>query len=75
MTQCVRSFVADQIFSQFTRTKGGGVAERWHDDKGEGGGVWLPPKIDDFIYEQPLNMAIFRPKNLFLLYPHIGKAL
>ena len=33
----------------------GGVAEIWHDDKGEGGGVWLPPENDDVIYEQPLN--------------------
>ena len=32
---------------------GGGVAEIWHDDKGEGG-VWLPPENDDVIYEQPL---------------------
>ena len=36
--------------------KGGGVAERWHDDKGEGGvGVSIPPKSDDVIYEQPLK--------------------
>ena len=35
-------------------TVGGGVAERWRDDKGEGGGVSIPPKSDDVIYEQPL---------------------
>ena len=34
--------------------KGGGAAERLHDDKGEG--VWLPPKNDDVIYEQPLRL-------------------
>ena len=28
------------------------LAERWHDDKG--GGVSIPPKSDDVIYEQPL---------------------
>ena len=35
-----------------------GVAERWHDDKGEGGGgVSILPKSDDVIYEQPLNSS------------------
>ena len=35
--------------------RGGRAAERLHDDKGEGG-VWLPPKNDDVIYEQPLRL-------------------
>ena len=32
--------------------KGGMVVKRLHDDKGEG--VWILPKNDDVIYEQPL---------------------
>ena len=38
------------------RVGGWGVAEIWHDDKGEGG-VWLSPENDDVIYEQPLNIT------------------
>ena len=40
--------------------KGEGVAERRHDDKGEGegeGGGLDTPKSDDVIYEQPLTEA------------------
>ena len=29
-----------------------------NDDEGEGGGVTIPPKIDDFIYEQPLVVML-----------------
>ena len=28
-----------------------------NDDEGEGGGVTIPPKIDDVIYEQPLTAS------------------
>ena len=51
-----RCFVANQFFSPFTRTQGGGIPERWHDDK-RGEGVWIPPKSDDVIYEQPLRLV------------------
>ena len=26
--------------------------------RGRGGGVWIPPKIDDVIYEQPLTRMV-----------------
>ena len=45
-------FVADQFFLPFTRTKGGGGAEKLRHDKEEGGGV--SPKSDDVI--QPLTV-------------------
>ena len=32
-----------------------GAVHKWrHHLRGRGGGVWIPPKIDDAIYEQPL---------------------
>ena len=34
---------------------GGGSQKVTSDDEGEGGGVRIPPKIDDVIYEQPLT--------------------
>ena len=37
--------------------KGGGSQKVTSDDEGEGG-VRIPPKIDDVIYEQPLTAAI-----------------
>ena len=46
---------------------GGGVAERWHDDKGEGG-VSIPPENDDVIYEQPLRHCCHLA--FFLLIDH-----
>ena len=42
----VRYFVANQFFSPFTLTNGGGE-------------VSIPPKSDDVIYEQPLTHAIY----------------
>ena len=51
----VRCFVVDQFFSPFTLTKGGGVTERWHDDKWGWGGLSIHPNSDDVIYEQPLT--------------------
>ena len=67
----VHYFVAKQFFSQFARTKGGG------------GGVWIPPKNDDVIYEQPLikrrhTRYIFPFRNrivyffLFQIWPIFG---
>ena len=36
--------------------RGGGSQKVTNDDEGEGGGgVTIPPKIDDVIYEQPLR--------------------
>ena len=43
------SFVAS-----YTRDEGGGSQKVTNDDEGEGG-VTIPPKIDDVIYEQPLT--------------------
>ena len=37
------------------RDEGGGSQKVTNDDKGEGG-VSIPPKNDDIIYEQPLNV-------------------
>ena len=36
------------------RAMRGGSQKVTNDDEGEGGGVTIPPKIDDVIYEQPL---------------------
>ena len=47
-------FCRRSILLTFYAYKGGEVAERWHDDKGEGG-VSIPPKSDDVIYERPLT--------------------
>ena len=33
----------------------GGSQKETSDDEGEGGGVTIPPKIDDVNYEQPLS--------------------
>ena len=46
------------LFTFYTY-KGAG-AKRWHDDKGGWGeGVWIPPKSDDVIYEQPPKYLTF----------------
>ena len=43
----------DSIVASYTH-KGGGSQKVTNDDEREGGGVTIPPKIDDVIYEQPL---------------------
>ena len=50
----IRCFVAKAGFSRVTRAMRGGSQKVTNDDEGEGG-VTIPPKIDDVIYEQPLN--------------------
>ena len=51
----LRCFVAGPVLSRVTLTRGGGSQKVTNDDEGEGG-VTIPPKIDDVIYEQPLTM-------------------
>ena len=43
-------FCRETIFLNIYAYKGGGVAERWNDDRGKGGGADTP-KNDDVIYE------------------------
>ena len=51
----IRCFVAKSVLSRVTRTwEGGGSQKVTSDDEGEGG-VRIPPKTDDVIYEQPLT--------------------
>ena len=50
--------------SHHLRVQKGGLAERWHDE-GKGGGVWIPPKIDDVIYEQPLKYLLPPPTSFY----------
>ena len=54
----LRCFVAGPVLSRVTLTRGGGSQKVTNDDEGEGG-VTIPPKIDDVIYEQPLKRAFF----------------
>ena len=42
------------VLSRVPRAMRGGSQKVTNDDEGEGGGVTIPPKIDDVIYEQPL---------------------
>ena len=51
----IRCFVAKSVLSRVKRATRGGSQKVTNDDEGEGGGVRIPPKIDDVIYEQPLN--------------------
>ena len=45
-----------RFVASYTRDEGGGSQKVTNDDEGEGG-VTIPPKIDDVIYEQPLILA------------------
>ena len=46
--------------ASYAHTRGGGSQKVTSDDEGKGG-VRIPPKNDDVIYEQPLNkLASFR---------------
>ena len=38
--------------------EGGGSQKMTSDDEEEGGGARIPPKNDDFIYEQPLRLTL-----------------
>ena len=50
----IRCFVAKSVLSRvYARNEGGGSQKVTNDDEGEGG-VTIPPKNDDVIYEQPL---------------------
>ena len=55
----IRCFVAKPVLSRVTRTWEGGSKKVTNDDEGEGegGGVTIPPKNDDVIYEQPLTRS------------------
>ena len=46
----------------------GGSQKVTNDDKGEGGGVLIPPKSDDVIYEQPLTNSHI--KKMLYRYQH-----
>ena len=56
--------------SRVTRALRGGSQKVTNDDEGEGGGVTIPPKIDDVIYEQPLigsNMCLLNLSDAVVL--------
>ena len=50
----IRCFVAKSVMSRVTHVMRGGSQKVTNDDEGEGG-VTIPPKNDDVIYEQPLR--------------------
>ena len=52
----IRCFVASYARDE------GGVAKKWRMMTRGRGGVTIPPKIDDVIYEQPLMCKILRPQ-------------
>ena len=54
--------------------RGGSSRKMTWSQGGRGGGVWIPPKIDDVIYEQPLTLATLfiqlQMLKCFWLFPH-----